>query len=75
MLKNFQKKKIIHDFFNAENEFMLWNEIKIGIILKVNLIPNGHKLSIQFQELENMYSKKVKVIVQIQYCLIINYLK
>ena len=75
MLKNLQKKKIIHDLFNAENEFMSWDEIKIGIILKVNFIANGHKLSIQFPELENMYSKKVKVTAQICYCLINNYLK
>ena len=44
MLKNLQKKRIRHDLFNGENQFILCDEIKIGIILNVNLITNGHKL-------------------------------
>ena len=43
--------------------------------LAINLISNGGKLSIQFPELGRKYSKKIKVIAQIQYHVIINCLK
>ena len=38
---------------------------RLVIILTINLISNGEKLSIQFPKLGKKYSKKVKVIGQI----------
>ena len=38
--------------------------MKVSLILTINLILNGDKLSIQFPELGKVYSKKVKVIAE-----------
>ena len=48
---------------------------RLVIILTINFISIGEKLSVQFLILGKKYSKKVKGIAQIQYCLIINCLE
>ena len=61
---------IAKNSFAAEVNFKLKLSLKRGtkwrlvIILTINLILNGGKLSIQFPKLGKQYSKKVKVIAQ-----------
>ena len=62
-------------FYLHENVHLIHYQQTSPIVFAKNFLSGGGKLSIQFSKPGKKYSKKIKVIAQIYYCLIINFLK